>query len=62
MANWKWCNYSKDITRDIVLTMSHWLFAKFLSFMVDLKDGIRVIEVHTHIGLNHIGLRKHNES
>ena len=33
-----------------------------LSFTTDFEDGIKVIEIHTHIRLNHTRMRKHNES
>jgi hypothetical protein len=33
-----------------------------LSFTIDLEDGHKVIEIHTHLGLNHTRMRKHNET
>ena len=45
--------YLKNITPDIVMAMSHWLLAKLLSFMIDVYDGIRVIEIHTHKNSSH---------
>ena len=47
-GNCRLCGYWKDITPDIVSTMSYWLLAKFFSFTTNIEDEIRVIRVHTH--------------
>ena len=47
-GNQRLCSYSKDVTMDFVLTMSHELHAKLLSFMTNIEDGIRVIGVHIY--------------
>ena len=57
-SNWRICGYSKDITLDIVISMSHWLLTKLLSFVVDIMNEIRVIKVHTYM-TNHTQLIKH---
>ena len=46
--NSRLCGYTKDFTQDFVLTISHWLSAKLLSFTINLEDEIKVIGVPTH--------------
>ena len=58
---WRLCDYSNNITPDVVLTMSHWLLAKLLNFTTDIEDGIGVIGVHTH-RTDHTRVRKHQWS
>jgi hypothetical protein len=41
------CGYLKNITPNSIMIMSHWPFAKLLSFKTYTEDGIRVIRVHT---------------
>ena len=51
--------FQKDITLDFVLPVSHWQFAKLLSFTTEIGQKHRVIEYSLKIGRIYSRLRKH---
>ena len=59
---WKAMRLLNDINSYFVMTMSHWLLAKLLSFSIDIEDEIRVIEVRTYKTKSHMTKESTNES